>query len=79
MQTGKVISKDLGAPDVKAATLVTCGNCWNDIAVETIARDEELAEFLTTNGWNAVTTTHEFIPNCCPSCVSSLLVEHSPH
>lgn len=79
MKTTKVSSKDLGDPDVKAATLVTCGNCWEDVIVETTARNEELADVLTKQGWNAVTTTHEFIPNCCPVCVRTLLADHSPH
>lgn len=78
MQTAKVTSAELGDSDVKSATLVTCGNCWNDVVVKTIVRDEELAIFLTNAGWNAVTTADEFIPNCCPDCVRSLLAEHSP-
>lgn len=79
MQTYKISSEGLGEHDVKAATLVTCGNCWEDVIVETTARSDELATFLTKSGWNAVTTADEFIPNCCPSCVRSLLAEHSPH
>ena len=79
MRTEKITSLGLGEEDCKQVTLVTCGNCWDEIVVRTISKGDELAKLLTEDGWNAVTTQHEFIPNCCPTCVRSLLAEHSPH